>query len=126
MYQDLIEQYQYLMNRLDELPGLIAAASMDESNFVFNSGGWAGLGKNETERKMEVQRATNGRLDLLNNEFSATRYAAQLHASLLQFLAAHGQALAEFPAGATLEYTTKYVNGNGTAATLEDAAAIGL
>lgn len=53
---------------------------------------------------------------------SATRYAAQLHASLLQFLAAHGQALDEFP---TTEYrTTEYLNGHGV--TMDDAEAIGL
>jgi len=114
MHQDLYEKYEYLMNRLDELPDEIAAAQQEENVYVQTSGGWSALGKNDSERKIVVQQATGGALDALTNEFSGVRYAANLHASWLQFLAANGPTFQ--PSG----------NGLDGTATSADAEALGL
>lgn len=116
MHQDLYEKYEYLMNRLDELPEEIAKAQAIENEYVQNCGGWSALGKNDSERKIVVERATNGALDALTNEFSGVRYAANLHASWLQFLAANGP---------TFQPTDYLFEMNGTA-TADDAEALGL
>lgn len=69
MYENLQEQYLYLMNRLDELPGEIAECQEElgdrqfdkrqaetelakrETEVIDARGGWAALGKNEGDRK---------------------------------------------------------------------------
>ncbi len=60
MHQDLYEKYEYLMNRLYALPDEIATAQRMENSYIQASGGWAGLGKNDSERKIVVQQATGG------------------------------------------------------------------
>ncbi len=114
MHQDLYEKYEYLINRLDELPGEIATAQRVENNYIQASGGWSALGKNDSERKSVVSGATGGALDALTHEFSGVRYAANLHASWLQFLAANGPTFQ--PSG----------NGLDGTATSADAEALGL
>lgn len=88
MNEYLISKYNSLMQRLSDLPEEIAIAQANENKFITDNGGWAGLGKNDGERKIVVQNATGGHLDLLVNEFSAIRYAASLHGDMLRFLAA--------------------------------------
>lgn len=117
MHQDLYEKYEYLMNRLNELPGEIARAQRVENVYIQNAGGWSALGKNDSERKIVVSEATHGALDALTNEFSGVRYAANLHASWLQFLAANGP---------TFQPTADVVYGLNGTATADDAEALGL
>lgn len=120
MQEQLLEKYEYLMNRLDSLPSAISEAQQLERDAIERAGGWSGLGKNETERKMAADQMTGGEVSRLTDEFSGVRYAANLHASLLQYLAANG------PVTAWPTSTMQYANGFNGTASLADAEAIGL
>ncbi len=120
MQEQLLEKYEYLMNRLEALPNAISEAQQQEYEYIDRAGGWSALGKNDTERKAVVALATNNEVARLTDEFSGVRYASNLHASLLQYLAANG------PVTAWPTSTTQYANGFNGTASLADAEAIGL
>ena len=91
MYEYPINKFNALMYQLSTLPAKIAEAEKAERDFV-NSvpDGWAGLGKNDTQRQLAVDTATYGALSDLKGELSAAKYAADLLSSMLKFMSANG------------------------------------
>lgn len=87
----IVSKYNAIMAQLAKLPEEIAAAESKERAFINNTpDGWAGLGKNDTQRQLAVDTYTGGEASLLRTQLSATKYAADLHGNMLRFIAAHG------------------------------------
>ena len=91
MFAYMTSKYNSLMEQLANLPDKIAEAEAKERAFInATPDGWAGLGKNDTQRQLAVDTYLGGQLSLLRSQLSAAKYAAELHSSMLAFVAANG------------------------------------